>query len=243
MIRIGSVVGTLSAILAAGCLRADQGTRADTGRGDSDTLDLRRPALVAYFFKSQHDIDTSESLGSVVDDMHALANDRKDLESHGVEVRDVYADTLRVRWPDGRVGFYHIASSDSDFCRVSTLSARQSDPRPHLGSHRHRSVGCGETIFRIEGAVASLAATLSPGGATGPTSNACSAAALAIGLLLAALFWWRNGDRLAAAVCRARYAAAKSVADSAAIDDSPSGIEHRGYVPASCGLLRRTGGW
>jgi hypothetical protein len=30
-------------------------------------------------------------------------------------VREVYADTLRVRWPDGRVGFYHIASSDSDF--------------------------------------------------------------------------------------------------------------------------------
>ena len=66
-------------------------------------------------------------------------------------------------------------------------------------------------------------------------------AAVVISALVAALLWGKNGDRLAAEVCRARYAAAKNTADSFSVDNTPSGIEHRGYVAASCGLLRKTG--
>src|ERR1019366_7114251 len=83
---------------------------------DSSAVDLRYPAVVAYFFKSQADVDTSTDLAAALDDLQTyLGNVHIALVQHHVQVRDVYADTLRVRQPDGTEEVYHIATSDSDF--------------------------------------------------------------------------------------------------------------------------------
>jgi hypothetical protein len=81
---------------------------------DTNVIDLGRPTLVAYFVTTQARADSDPDVAEALADFqHSLDNVRDTLEKRGIQVVETYRDSIRFRWPTGKIGTYLTADSDS----------------------------------------------------------------------------------------------------------------------------------
>jgi hypothetical protein len=98
--------------LACGSSQRPASTKA--AASDSGVVDLSKPTLVAYFVVTNAEADTNDRIATVLEDFqYSLDRARRHLEGRGIQVVETYNDSIRLRWPDGRVQTYRTADSDS----------------------------------------------------------------------------------------------------------------------------------
>ena len=104
----------LSGLVLLGACGGRSNTARDVRAAPDSAVDLARPTVVAYFVVTQAQADSDQGIATVLDDFqYSLDRARSHLEHQGLQVVETYSDSIRLRWPDGRVRSFRTADPDS----------------------------------------------------------------------------------------------------------------------------------